>query len=38
MEMFFTVLGVFEAVSILFDIIDAIEAPPREKRRKGGRA
>ena len=38
METFFTVLGVFEAVSILFEIIEAIETPPKKKRRKGGRA
>lgn len=36
MEMFLTVLGAFELVSIMFDIVDAIEAPPKGKRRKGG--
>ena len=35
MGMFFTVLGVFEAVNIFFEIIDAIEAPPKEKRKRG---
>ena len=38
MEMFLTVLGAFEAVSILFEVIEAIEAPPKHKRRKGGKA
>lgn len=36
MSLFFTVLGVFEAVSILFDLIEIIEAP--KKKKKGGRA